>query len=154
MLMNKPGFRLVRCDALGRPTEPISDVAATFLDHARGAADLYARQGFYEPWVFYAAVWNKRAVGGGAFMGPPQNGRVEIAVFTLGPYQRQGFGTQTARRLMGIALDTDASLTVTGRCHDKDTASTRLLRRLGFRRSQPTKPPDGTSTWAKKAGRV
>jgi len=134
MLMNKPVLRLVRCDALGRPTEPISDVAASFLDHARGAADHYAKVGFVEPWVFYASVWNDRAVGGGAFMGAPTNGTVEIAFFTLGPYQRQGFAKETAEALVEIASYADGCTRVIARSRQKDCAAGRILRRLRFRK--------------------
>ena len=147
MITNKPGFRLVRCDVLGRPTEPISDVAATFIDHARGAAELYQRVGFSEPWVFYAAVWNGHAVGGGAFMGAPINGEVEIAFFTLGPYSRQGFATDTARRLLGIAHHTEECPNIVARSQEGDRAAARILRRLRFRQRRRPGHSDRVIVW-------
>ncbi|MEM9809746.1 MAG: GNAT family N-acetyltransferase [Pseudomonadota bacterium] len=132
MTRNKSGFRLVRCDVLGRLTEPVSNVPETFLDHARGSADHYAVVGFTVPWVSYGAVYHDRIVGGGAFMGAPINGTVEIGFFTLGLFERQGFGTATARALVNIARRTEPCTIVTAKTAPERSASTRVLRKLRF----------------------
>lgn len=76
-------FALIRCDAEGRLVTPIATVPEALAATYSANADLYRRVGFVEPWVSYVAVEGDHAVGGGAFVGPPRDNRVEIAYFTL-----------------------------------------------------------------------
>ena len=89
-------FSLVLCGADGIPLTPISDVPQTVVVTYAANADLYRRVGFTPPWVSYVAVNDDRAVGGGAFVGPPRDNRVEIAYFTLKEFEGLHYATRTA----------------------------------------------------------
>jgi [ribosomal protein S5]-alanine N-acetyltransferase len=125
-------FSLVRCGADGNPSVPVSSVAESIAATYAANAALYRRLGFIEPWVSYIAVDYDCAVGGGAFVGPPRDGRVEIAYFTLTELEGRGYGTRTAAELLAIAHQFDPSITVTALTLRATNPSTKILRRLGF----------------------
>lgn len=56
---------------------------------------MYQRVGFLPSWVGYVAVADGRGMDGGAFMGPPQDGVVEIAYYTFEDNQRIGWGERS-----------------------------------------------------------
>jgi hypothetical protein len=73
-------------------------------------ADLYRRVRFIPPWVSYVAVDDGRAVGGGAFVGPPRdNPSIVISGFAL---RESSASTKILQRLsfklFGDAEDPDA----------------------------------------------
>ena len=70
-------------------------MSETLLANCRATADLYRRVGFVSPWTGYVAVVDNRGVGGGAFVGPPKEGYVEIAYFTLVSEQGHGYASRT-----------------------------------------------------------
>src|SRR6185312_14127614 len=67
------------------------------------SVELYRRIGYQPPWVSYIATDGNTGVGGGAFVGAPRDGVVEIAYFTLPEFMGRGYATLTARHLVGIA---------------------------------------------------
>jgi [ribosomal protein S5]-alanine N-acetyltransferase len=125
-------FSLVRCGDDGRPLSPIAMVSEEIAATYAANADLYRRVGFIEPWVSYVAVDSGRAVGGGAFVGPPRENRVEIAYFTLQELQSRGYATRTAAELVSIARKTDPIIVISAFTLQEHNASTRILQRLGF----------------------
>jgi len=100
--------------------------------NCRATADLYRRIGFVPPWIGYVAVVNGRGVGGGAFVGAPKEGFVEIAYFTLDNEQGKGYATQTAASFMELARTTDPRVGLKALTLKEENPSTRVLKRLGF----------------------
>lgn len=94
---------LIRCDQNGTPVQSVPDMTEELAANCQATADLYRRVGYREPWVGYVAVVNNRGVGGGAFVGPPEEGYVEIAYFTLKEEQGRRYASQTAAGLVAIA---------------------------------------------------
>jgi ribosomal-protein-alanine N-acetyltransferase len=125
-------FSLVRCAADGSPVRPIAAVPEEITASYAANADLYRRVGFVEPWVSYVAVDGDRAVGGGAFVGPPSDNCVEIAYFTLKELEGRGYATQTAAQLLRIAQSFEPKIVIRALTLQEHNASTKILQRLGF----------------------
>jgi ribosomal-protein-alanine N-acetyltransferase len=140
-------FSLVCCAADGSPLIPISDVAEEIVATYAANADLYRRARFIPPWVSYVAVDAGRAVGGGAFVGPPRDNRVEIAYFTLNELQGLGYATRTAAALVEIARSANPSLVISAFTLRESSASTKILQRLGFKLFGDAQDPDAGDVW-------
>lgn len=124
---------------------PISDTARDVCD---AMVALYRQTGYLPPWIGYLALLDGEIVGTCAFKSPPCDGRVEIAYFTLPGQEGRGIATEMARRLVHLAMDTDASVTVTAQTLPEENASTTILRRLGFIRAGTAHDPDAGEVWA------
>ena len=115
------------------------------------SAELYERIGYEPPWVSYLAVDSGRAVGGGAFVGAPREGLVEIAYFTLPGLQGRGYATQTATHLLTLARQVSPALAVRAFTLPRVSASTRILERLGFTRVGMAHDDDAGEVWEWRA---
>ncbi|HEY5807487.1 MAG TPA: hypothetical protein VIT67_05940 [Povalibacter sp.] len=93
-------FALVRFDRNGEPEQTLSALDGELIANCRATAELYTRVGYEIPWVGYLAVVDGRGVGGGAFVGPPKDGCVEIAYYTLQNEQGRGHASKTASGLV------------------------------------------------------
>lgn len=131
--MPKVDFELVRCDERGAPERPLGPLPSEILDACAATAALYQRTAYIQPWVCYVAVSDGAPVGGGAFAGPPAYGRVEISYLTEPEFRGRGFASRTAARLLAIAREADPDIAVFAKTLAEETASTAILRRLGFR---------------------
>jgi [ribosomal protein S5]-alanine N-acetyltransferase len=140
-------FSLVRCAANGRPLTPIADVPEAIAATYAANADLYRRVGFVPPWVSYIAVDDGRAVGGGAFVGPPRDNRVEIAYFTLKELEGLRYGTRTASELVAIAKNVNPGIVIAAFTLRESNASTKILQRLGLRLFGDAQDPDAGDVW-------
>ncbi len=140
-------FSLVRCGADGIPLTSISYVPeAVVVTYAANAA-LYRRVGFTPPWVSYVAVDDDRAVGGGAFVGPPRDNRVEIAYFTLEEFAGLRYATRTASELVAIARKANPGITISAFTLRESNASTKILLRLGLKLFGEAQDPDAGDVW-------
>jgi len=99
-------------------------------------------------WFQFAMVL--RATGG--FIGDCAAGipaddprRAEIGFTLATPYQGHGYATEAARMLLGYLFDGRGKHRVTACCDPRNTASARVLGRLGMRREGHLRE----STWAK-----
>jgi ribosomal-protein-alanine N-acetyltransferase len=144
----KPGFRLVRCDPDGAPDEPIDRLPRLIAEACVASAALYGRIGYRPPWVSYIALDSEAAVGGGAFVGPPVNDRVEIAYFTLPDYEGRGFATLTARRLVAMAREDLPEVQIFAKTEPRANASTAILMKLGFTMTGTTTDDEIGEAWA------
>ena len=79
------------------------------------------------------AVVDGCGVGGGAFVGPPQDGYVEIAYYTLKDQEGRGYASRTAASLVDIARRHDPQVKLRAFTLMEQNASTRILGKLGFR---------------------
>jgi [ribosomal protein S5]-alanine N-acetyltransferase len=144
-------FALIRCDRAGLPIQAIESFPEELVVACEQSAELYQRIGFEPPWVSYVANDSGTGVGGGAFVGAPRDGLVEIAYFTLPQYQRQGYASQTARELVRIASATDPSIALRALTLPAANASTRILERLGFQLFGQARDPDAGDVWEWRA---
>ena len=140
-------FSLVPCGADGSPLTPILDVPEAVVATYAANADLHRRVGFIPPWVSYVAVNDGRAVGGGAFVGPPRENRVEIAYFTVAELEGHGYATRTAIELVAIARSANPEITITAFTLRENNASTKILRRLGLKLFGDAQDPDAGAVW-------
>jgi RimJ/RimL family protein N-acetyltransferase len=88
-----------------------------------------------------------RVVGSGGVKAPPlDDGEVEIGYGLAPAWQGRGLATQAARRLTDEAFAHGASR-VSAFTAPENTASWRLLQRIGFRRDGETIDPDDGLVW-------
>lgn len=141
-------FRLVRCGADGLPEEPVDALPRSILDAGEACAGLYRRLGYQSPWVSYVALHSGLAVGGGAFVGPPVEDRVEIAYFTLPEHQGRGCARLTAGRLIAIARESRPGIEIFAKTAAESNASTAILSRFGFSPIGVTTDEEIGEAWA------
>jgi len=140
-------FSLVPCDPEGHPVPGIPDLPEALVGNCRATADLYRRVGFVPPWIGYVAVVGHRGVGGGAFVGPPKDGYVEIAYFTLEEERCKGYAFQTASSLVAIVRAHDPEIGVKAFTLKEVNASTKILAALGFSMVGVAQDPDAGEVW-------
>ena len=140
-------FALIPFDADGIPQQTMADLPDELVANCRATADLYRRVGFAPPWIGYIAAVDGRGVGGGAFVGAPQDGCVEIAYYTLEHERRQGFASRTAAALVEIARTQDPRIGIKAYTLKEDNSSTRILKGLGFSRVGVAQDPDAGDVW-------
>jgi Acetyltransferase (GNAT) domain len=140
-------FELVQCDAAGDPIRPFGLMSPALGELCSASAALYAKIGFEPPWVSYVAVSKGEPVGGGAFVGKPKDGFVEIAYFTMEQFQGRGFASRTAGLLVRIARETAPGVTVTAKTLRESNASTKILERLGFRQVRDVMDDEAGLVW-------
>jgi len=126
-------FRLVPCGRDGEPLEPIGPLPPGVLDIDQAAAEFYQRAAYQPPWIGYLAVDGDEVVGGGGFVGPPDDNRVEFAYFTLPEHEGRGQATRTAAALVALARAALPQVEVYAKTLPEDGPSPAILRRLGFR---------------------
>jgi ribosomal-protein-alanine N-acetyltransferase len=142
---------LIPCDQDGVPIQPVSEMPEALAANCLATADLYRRIGFVPPWIGYVAVVNGRGVGGGAFVGAPKEGFVEIAYFTLEHEQGQGYATRTARSLMELARAADPRVGLKAFTLKEENPSTRILKGLGFSIIGVAEDADAGEVWEWRA---
>ena len=67
-----------------------------------------------------------------SFVGPPQNGKVEIAYWTFKEFERQGVASFACKKLVSIAKQTDPNLEITAKTALEHNASTKILANNNF----------------------
>jgi RimJ/RimL family protein N-acetyltransferase len=140
--------RLIALDREGEPTEPGLSLPAELAHNNRQLAAFLKQVGFEPPWIGYVLLSDSgAAVGGGAFKGPPRNGRVEIAYFTLEAERGRGWAGHTAAGLVALARQADPTLIVSAETLPEANASTRILERLGFVRTGLAQDADAGEVW-------
>lgn len=125
-------FSLIQCDATGAPVTVVAAMSPAIIESCMASAQLYQRIGFQAPWVSYVAVSDGVAVGGGAFVGAPRDGVVEIAYFTLPEFERRGFAHATASQLCQIARAALPGVVLSAFTLPELNPSSRILAKLGF----------------------
>ena len=144
-------FSLVPRDQNGAPIRTVLDMPEALVANCQATADLYRRVGFSPPWVGYVATVESRGVGGGAFVGPPKDGYVEIAYFTLDHEQRKGYAFQTASSLVAIARTHDPEIGIKTFTLKEENASTKILRSLGLSIVGVAQDDDAGEVWEWRA---
>ena len=142
---------LIRCGPDGTSVSPVEALPDDLAANCLLSADLYRRVGYVEPWVSYIAVADGIPVGGGAFVGPPKDGSVEIAYFTLPNHQRRGIAGQIAARLIEIARAEDPSIKLKAFTLMEENPSVRILRQHGFVIAGTAQDADAGEVWEWRA---
>ena len=114
-------------------SEP-SEVAALVGQVADAQLALYRRTGATAPWIGYFAreATSREVLGSCSFVGPPQEGCVEIAYFTFPHAEGRGVAKQMAAMLLSIARTNAEASTVIAHTLPEENSSTRVLKSLGF----------------------
>lgn len=99
------------------------------------------------PWTGYLAFDENRCVGTCAFKAPPQGNCVEIAYFTFPEYEGKGIATRMAQALVKIALEAEPEIKITAQTLPKEGASTRVLKKLGFKFAGECEHPEDGKVW-------
>ncbi len=110
-------------------------------------ADFYAGAGFQPPWIGYVTEHEGHFVGGGAFKSVPDQGRVEIAYYTLADMENQGHATATAQALIDLAIQHDEELSIVAQTLPETNASNYLLQKLGFQFHDVIDHPEDGPVW-------
>jgi [ribosomal protein S5]-alanine N-acetyltransferase len=142
---------LIRCDPDGKPTTPVAALPEELVVNCQLGAELFRRVGYVEPWVGYIAVLDDTPVGGGAFVGPPNDGCVEIAYYTLPQHQGRGIAGQIAAGLVAIARNRDPTIQIKAFTLMEENPSVRILRRLGFANIGTAQDADAGEVWEWRA---
>lgn len=140
-------FFLMQCDATGNTVMPVQAMPESITNNCVASAELYKRIGFDEPWVSYVAINENIAVGGGAFVGAPRDGVVEIAYFTLPEYEGRGFAYSTATQLCQIARTALPHVILSAYTLPELNASNRILSKLGFVQFGTAHDEDAGEVW-------
>ena len=140
-------FQLLPVDRAGSVDMPAASLPDVMAQNCQATASFYQVVGFEPPWIGYVSVADGRPVGGGAFKGPPREGRVEIAYYTLPELEGQGFASATARELIRIARGAVPAIVVTAQTLPTRNASTALLERLGFAFQGALQHPEDGEVW-------
>jgi [ribosomal protein S5]-alanine N-acetyltransferase len=137
---------LIPCGEDGFPSGPA--IPDELADLCRANAAHFRKVGHLPPWTGYLLRRGGEYFGGGAFVAPPRDGRVEIAYFTLPAHEGHGFGRLTATLLCDIARRADPGLELHAKTVPCENASTAILRGLGFRRAGSATDHEIGEAWA------
>lgn len=141
-------MRLLEINAdgtLSGEKRPLHDVARASV---MSTVELYSRVGWAPPWIGYLAFEDDLCVGTCAFTRAPSGGAVEIAYFTFPGHEGRGVATRMAERLVSISLGFAPEVAVTAHTLPGESASTRILRKVGFALVGPTMHAQDGLIWA------
>lgn len=109
--------------------------------------DWYGKVGYEPPWTGYIAVNGGECVGMCGFKTAPRDGEVEIAYGTAPQHEGKGVATQMARQLIEIARAADPSVKITAQTLPQASASTSILKKLGFAHVKDVQHPEDGLVW-------
>ena len=141
-------FRLIPIGRDGRLELPLSDLPEDIRAMLDASADFHDRAGYQPPWIGYLALDGDDVVGGGAFVGPPQDGRAEIAYFTRSGHEGHGHATRTAAGLIAIARQAHPDVVIWAKTAPEPGPSPTILTRLGFERDGVVLDHEIGEAWA------
>lgn len=98
-------------------------------------------------WWMHFFLVRDTLIGSGGFVGPPQDGVVEIGYEIAPEFRGNGMGIAAARALVEKACATGIVNTVTANTLAEDNPSTGVLRRLGFTQTHELVDPEDGPIW-------
>ena len=131
----------------GEPAEKPCPLPQIARDICRQQAEHYKRIGFSPPWTGYLAFEEQVCVGACGFKTLPANNKVEIAYFTFPEHQGKGIATEMAQHLILIAQSALLGVTPTAQTLPEQSASTSILRKLGFTNLGEVLHPEDGKVW-------
>lgn len=140
-------MRLIPIDASGTPEDGGVRLSDTAREVCEALASLYRTAGYAPPWIGYLAEVDGTVVGTCAFKAPPRAERVEIAYFTFPGFEGRGFATCMAHELRGRAVRAMPGIVVLAQTQPQESASTSVLKRLGFQLAGTVEHPEDGTVW-------
>jgi [ribosomal protein S5]-alanine N-acetyltransferase len=140
-------MKLVPISSAGKPAESIGQLPAVAAEVGSAYVELYGLMGFVSPWLGHFVLVDSTCIGTCGFKGPPLHNRVEIAYFTFPEYEGLGYATRMARALVDMARETDQGLIVAAQTLPQESASTAILRKLGFTLKASINHPEDGEVW-------
>jgi len=140
-------LRFVPIDRAGLPGGHCPELGQASKESCAATAALYERVGFVPPWLGYLAVSGELNVGICGYTAPPKSGEVEIAYFTFPGFEGRGIATRMAHELLSLARATEPGVVVTAQTRPEQSASTRVLSKLGFRNRGTVVHPEDGEVW-------
>ena len=142
-------MRLVPIEREGTTSAPLSGAKEVVNQVIEATVALYERRGFVPPWTGYLALEGQEIVGTCGFAGPPHDGEVEIAYFTLPGHEGQGIAKRMARSLLSLTGPTAVLQQVQYMAHTlpEDGPSTSILKSLGFEWAGELQHPEDGRVW-------
>ena len=108
---------------------------------------MYQERGYLPPWIGYLAENDGQIVGTCAFRSAPVKNRVDIAYFTFPGHENKGIATEMASQLVSIAKRNIPHIIIVGQTPPINSASTRILRKIGFQYVRSINHPDEGYVW-------
>ena len=99
------------------------------------------------PWTGYLGFDGDQLIGMCGFKDEPKDGAVEIAYFTFPENEGRGYATGMAYCLVDFAKESQETHTVVAHTLKEESASTTILRRLGFEFQGEVVDPEDGSVW-------
>ncbi len=125
------------------PHETAADALPLFLSGLEAGPD---RVGWYS-WHALAVDSSSSGrilVGGGGFLGPPENGSVQIGYSVLPQFQRMGYATEMVGGLVRWAMQQPGVVRIIAETEWANPASVGVLTKCGFVPSGTATEPGGT----------
>jgi len=98
-------------------------------------------------WLHFFLDSEGRLVGSGGFVGPPDDGVVELGYEIAPEFRRNGYATAAARAMVDKARASGAVHTVIAHTLANENPSTSVLRRLGFRFAGEVPDEEAGTVW-------
>lgn len=140
-------MKLIHVSRAGMPAEDIPDLPDAAKEVGAAYVDLYKRMGFVPPWLGYFALDGSVCVGTCGFKSPPVANRVEIAYFTFPGFEGRGYATRMAEALIERGRMADMKVVIAAQTLPQESASTTILRRLGFAMVGTVDHPEDGPVW-------
>jgi RimJ/RimL family protein N-acetyltransferase len=125
------------------PPESAADALPLFLGWLEAAPDQAGWFGWYALCRDISAS-GQVLVGGGGFLGPPQDGVVQMGYSVLPEFQRRGYATEMVRGLATWAFVQPGVAVIAAETEWANPASVRVLERTGFQTAGAATDPAGT----------
>lgn len=140
-------MKLVPITRAGQPAQPIPDFPQVAADVGAAYVGLYRTVGHDLPWIGYFALQDAVCIGTCGFKGAPVDRRVEIAYYAFPGHEGRGHATRMARSLVDMAWATDPTLVVAAQTLPHESASTSILRKIGFTCIGSVLHPEDGEVW-------
>lgn len=119
------------------------EVSAGYLDMLRSSPEP-------DIWLHGFALLNRNeglVVGNTAFVGPPNDGEVEIAYGVVPSFEGRGYATQAANALTEFAFTDERVTSVIAHTLPEENASTHILEKNGFAFARKFEHPEDGLIW-------
>jgi [ribosomal protein S5]-alanine N-acetyltransferase len=140
-------MKLIHISRTGLPGEDIPDLPDAAKEVGAAYVGLYTQVGFVPPWLGYFALDGSDCIGTCGFKSPPVAGRVEIAYFTFPGFEGRGYATRMAEALIERGRMADMNAIIAAQTLPQESASTAILRRLGFTLVGTIDHPEDGQVW-------
>lgn len=128
-------FRLVPFGPDGLPADDALTLSDELRANCAATAELYRSVSYAPPWIGYLPAFRRHVVGGGAFVGAPRDGRIEIAYFTRPDRRGRGVASRTAAALIAMARAAAPDVTILAKTLPEPGPSPTILSSFGFLRA-------------------